>query len=259
MLTFLYSLPDLTIAILFPAVLALVFAAAPIVRAGLFGPVSRAHSSIALATLTTTTSFTALILAFTLVQAHVNLRSVQQTVAGEAIELNQIDRLLTRYGDPKVKAIREAVHAYADSIVADEWPQLAVHSSSQHTADLFRMVSQSILAIEPASARQNVIYTDLVKITDQLAESREYRLNETDLALQPIFWQVIAVLILLLVCFACFVEPRLGRCLSLGGLGAALAVLIALVFIFDQPFLGHSAITADPIVKTLAIMRARTS
>jgi hypothetical protein len=47
-----------------------------------------------------------------------------------------------------------------------------------------------------------------------------------------------------------------ARAMSLGGLGAGLALLIALVFIFDQPFLGDVSVTPDAIVKALAAMRA---
>jgi hypothetical protein len=61
----------------------------------------------------------------------------------------------------------------------------------------------------------------------------------------------------LLVGFAAFVEPQRGRVLSLGGLGAGLALLITLVFIFDQPFLGNVSATPEPIVRALQIMHAR--
>jgi hypothetical protein len=170
-----------------------------------------------------------------------------------------MDRLLIGYGNAKVAAIRETVHAYGESIVTDEWPKLSENSSSQRTADLFHTLSQAILAIQPTPGRENVIYSDLVKITDQLAESRENRLAETDLGLPPIFWQVIVFLMVLLVGFAAFVEPHRGRAMSLGGLGIGLALLITLVFIFDQPFLGDVSVTPDPIKKVLHVMRARTS
>lgn len=256
MIAFLYGLPDLGVAALFGSVLALGFALAPLVRLRLFGHVSDANSEIARTTITAITGFTGLVLAFSLVQAQGNLRSVQQTVSGEAMQLEQMDRLLAQYGDAKVAAIREAVLAYAYSVVADEWPKLSEHSSSQRTADLFGALSRRILDIQPAPGRENVIYADLVKLADQLAESREDRLNATDLGLPPIFWEAIALLTLLLVGFAAFVEPRRARAMSLGGLGAGLALLIALVFIFDQPFLGDVSVTPDAIVKALAAMRA---
>ena len=221
MIAFLYSLSDLSVAILFGSGVALVFAIAPLLRVRLFGHVSEANSEIARTTMTTITGFTGVVLAFSLVQAQGNLRSVERTVANEALQLNQMDRLLTDYGDAKLATIREAVRAYAESIVADEWPQLSEHGSSQHTADLFRTLSQLILATQPTPGRQSVIYADLVKTVDQLAESRENRLGETDLGLPPIYWEVIGVLLALLVGFAAFVEPRCGRVLSLGGLGQA--------------------------------------
>jgi hypothetical protein len=256
MIAFLYSLPDLGVAILFGVALALVFAMAPMLRLRLFGHVSDANSEIARTTITAITGFTGLVLAFSLVQAQGNLRIVQQTVSAEAMQLEQMDRLLAHYGDAKVAAIREAVLAYAESIVADEWPMLSEHSSSQRTADLFGALSRRILDIQPTPGRENVIYADLVKIADQLAESREDRVNATDLGLPPVFWEAIAFLTVLLAAFAAFVEPRRARAMSLGGLGAALALLIALVFIFDQPFLGDVSVTPGPIVRALTAMHA---
>ena len=259
MISFLYSLPDLGVAILLGFLVALAFVAAPLLRARLFGRVSEANSEIARTTMTTITGFTGVVLAFSLVQAQGNLRNTEKTVASEAVQLNQMDRLLTSYGDAKVAAIREAVHAYAESVVTDEWPKLSEHGSSQRTADLLHKLSQLILAIQPTPGRENVIYADLVKITDQLVESREDRLTAADLGLPPIFWEVIAFLLVLLVGFAAFVEPQRGRAISLGGLGIGLALLITLVFIFDQPFLGDMSVTPEPIVKALRVMRARTS
>jgi hypothetical protein len=163
-------------------------------------------------------------------------------VASEAIQLDQMDRLLAGSDDPTVVAIREAVHSYAESIIIDEWPRLTMHENSPRTADLFHAMSQLILTIEPTSRREMVIYAELVKIIDQLAESRGERLNATDLVLPPIFWEVIAFLMVLLIGFAAFVEPQNGHAVSLAGVGVGLALLIALVVIFDQPFRGHASV-----------------
>ena len=99
---------------------------------------------IARTTMTTITGFTGVVLAFSLVQAQGNLRNVEKTVANEAVQLNLMDRPLTNYGDAELTAIREAVRAYAEFVVADEWPQLSAHGSSQRTADLFRTLSHLI-------------------------------------------------------------------------------------------------------------------
>lgn len=252
MIAFLYNLSDLSVAVLFSAAAAVTFALAPLVRARLFGNVSETSSEFARTTMTAITGFTGAVLAFSLVQAQGNLRAVERTVATEAMQLHQIDRILTNYGDERVAAIRDAVRAYAQSVVTDEWPKLSEGGHSQVTADLFHSLSQRILAIEPASVRQNIIYGDLVKIVDQLAESRQDRLSATDLALPAIFWETIGFLMVLLITFSAFVEP--SRALSLGGLGVGLALLVTLVFIFDQPFLGDISVTPDPMVRVLAVM-----
>ena len=205
--------------------------------------------------MTTITGFTGALLAFSLVQAQGNLRSVEKMVATEAMQLRQMDRVLASYGDERVVVIRDAVRAYAQSVVSDEWPKLSEGSNSPVTAQLFRTLSQKILAIEPVPGRQAIIYGDLVKMADQLAESRQDRLSATDLALPSIYWEMIGCLMVLLITFSAFVAPR--RAISLGGLGAGLALLITLVFIFDQPFLGDVSVTPDPIVRALLVMGDR--
>ncbi len=59
MIAFLYSLPDLGVAVLFGSVLALVFAVAPLLRLLLFGHVSDANSEIARTTITAITGLAA--------------------------------------------------------------------------------------------------------------------------------------------------------------------------------------------------------
>jgi hypothetical protein len=69
MIAFLYSLSDISVAILFSAVAAIAFAAAPLLRAQLFGKVSEPGSEFARTTMTAITGFTGALLAFSLVQA----------------------------------------------------------------------------------------------------------------------------------------------------------------------------------------------
>src|SRR5262245_61482250 len=45
-------------------------------------------------------TMTALILAFTLIEAERNFRQIDLNVTAEGSQLNQLDRLLTRYDDP---------------------------------------------------------------------------------------------------------------------------------------------------------------
>lgn len=82
--------------------------------------------------------------------------------------MSQLDRLLTRCGDPKVGRIRETLKAYAEAVVRDEWPELGHGRGSPIPSGLFTTLSKSILAIDPSPGRQSVIYTDMLKKAETL-------------------------------------------------------------------------------------------
>ena len=73
-----------------------------------------------------------------------------------------------------------------------------------------------------------------------------------------IFWEAIVALLVVLLLLAAFSEATFGRAVALGGQGFGLALLVALVFIFDEPFNGQSAVSPEPIVTVVAEMQTRT-
>src|SRR5947209_15572609 len=62
-------------------------------------------------------SFTALILAFSLVQVQGNLRKTEEAVAKEAGQMDILDRQLLRHGDPLAKELRQRLWDYASRVV----------------------------------------------------------------------------------------------------------------------------------------------
>jgi len=74
-----------------------------------------------------------LLIGFLLNQAQSNFREVQSLVSQEAGRINNLDRLLTRYGDPAVAIIRKELFEYMNSIVNDEWPKLENAQGSTKT------------------------------------------------------------------------------------------------------------------------------
>jgi hypothetical protein len=69
----------------------------------------------------------------------------------------------------------------------------------------------------------------------------------TKLELPSIFCEAIIALLVILLLLAAFSETTFGRVVALGGQGFGLALLVALVFIFDEPFKGQTSISPDPI------------
>ena len=85
-----------------------------------------------------------LLIGFLLNQAQMNLREVQSLVSQEAGRINNLDRLLTRYGDPAVAEIRSELFQYMNSIVNNEWPNLERGEGSRETHMLWRGISKKL-------------------------------------------------------------------------------------------------------------------
>src|SRR5258708_7724337 len=257
----LYNLPDIGIALLFGIVGACLLAGVPFLREKLLRiQVPGDHSEAAHNALGVVIGFTGVVLAFSLVEAHGNLRNLEAQVGTEGHNLAQMDRLILRYGDPANDAIRASLRDYANSIVTDEWPELRKGRQSERTTALFQPISRNILAIDPTPGRQSLIYAEMLKKVDEIAADRKARVvAATKLELPSIFWEAIIALLVIVLLLAAFSESTFGRAGALAGQGFGLALLVALVFIFDGPFKGQTTVSPEPIVKIVAEMQARSS
>jgi hypothetical protein len=100
----------------------------------------------------------------------------------------------------------------------------------------------------------------MLKQVDEIAADRKARVvAATKLESPSIFWETIMALLVILLLLATFSEATFGRAVALAGQGFGLALLVALVFIFDEPFKGQASVSPEPIVKVVAEMQARSS
>ena len=258
-----YDLPNIGVALLFAIAGACLLGGAAFFRERILRiRVPSAHSEDTDKALAVVISFTGVVLAFSLVQANGNLRNLETQVATEAHNIDQLDRLILRYGDgdPATSALRGALRDYANSIVRDDWPELSKGRPSEQTAALFRPISRSVIAIEPSPGRQSLIYAEMLKKVDEIAADRKARVvSATKLELPSIFWETIVGLLVILLLLATFSETTFGRAVALGCQGFGIALLVALVFIFDEPFKGQISVSPEPIVTVVTGMQARSS
>ena len=202
-------------------------------------------------------TMTALVLAFTLIQADSNFRMIDSQVTAEASQINQLDRLLTRYGERGAATARPFLRAYARSIVDDEWPEMLKDRSSEKTRTAFTAVSQSIMAIDPGPGRKSMIYGEMLKSLETIAEARDTRLNQLQVGLPAIYWEVVGFAVLILLLVSSTIEQTPFRAAVLGGQMAVLGAFIGLVFIMDTPFKGDTRITPKAIAQIASFMDKR--
>lgn len=255
----LYELGDFWIFTIFGAVAVLCFMIAPSIgaRLGWTAP-TKERADYVVRGQTTIISFTAIILAFSLAQVQSNLRKTEELVAKEAGQIDSFDRQLLRYGDPKVADLRTLLWDYTNAILQDEWPGLKYGIESTRTEQAARPLSRAIFAIEPQTARQTSVYNELLKSIDQLAESRAQRIAAAQIYLPTEFWYLTVALFVIMIGLSLMIEPKTHQNVSIAAQGLAIALLAALVFIIDHPFIGSFNVKPTALEQTFVIMRART-
>lgn len=205
-------------------------------------------------TLFTMTGFA---LAITLVQAQGNFRKVEALVATEASQVNTLDRLMTRYGDPEVAALRPKLLDYAVSIVRDEWPSMAQSHGNAATMARFTPLAQGITAISAAPGRQSTLYSEMMKALDALAEARDTRLEAAEVAIPAIYWAIVVFAMTVLVIASCAIRRSPLRTFFLSTQAAILGAFIGVVFITDHPFNGQTFVSAKPFDVAIAAIKQR--
>ncbi len=201
----------------------------------------------------------ALIVAFSMVQAVATYKQTEHIIRQEAVRINNLDRLLVRYGNPELETIRVALREYAQSIVKDEWPAMDEGHESPKTEALFKPVSKGVIEIKPSNPRENSLYSEMIKLSDSLADSRNDRLDAAEFSIPAIFWLLIVVILLLKSCLSAFAERTRSANFVLAVQMAAFSSLLSLTFTFDEPLKGDAAIKPTAIIEVIDIISKRTN
>jgi hypothetical protein len=260
MIDWLYTLPEILLMIL-PAVtlVALLIGLSRGVRNILGVALDDTHVDFVMRVEMTLFSMTSLLLVFTLVQADTNYRQADALVSAESSRIDQLDRLMARYGDPKVAELRPLLADYTRSILQREWPAMLSNTAGhEQTVKTFAVISHRILAIEPATPRQSLLFGEMLKSLDATTEARASRLNAVTFRLPSLYWEVVAAALVMLISVSCLAATNRFRTLVLGVQLTILGAFIGFVFIMDRPFQGRHAIIPDSFEQILVRMEQRT-
>lgn len=254
----LHRLPDLAIlTIVVGTTVGLVAAAPFVVRVLSRRTIAPAHDEAAYDAFKAVTAMMGVVLAFSLVQANANLRSAETLVGREAIALAAIDRILLRMDTPNASDLRPLVAAYGQSRIRDEWPEMSVGERSSGTDARYTDLSRAARALRPADARQQSMFSELLKHLDELAEVREMLILDSEVMLPDFFWITTGGLLLLALGLAALSDVTLSRIVGLGSATAAVSLLLAFVIIVDQPFAGETSVSPAPLRKVLELNARR--
>jgi hypothetical protein len=196
-------------------------------------------------------------IAFAMVEALGDYHSIATIVSTEASQINNLDRLLTRYGDHQFDEIRKDLIIYAQSIVHDEWPELYLGYRNEKTQKAWAPISRGALKIHPTNQREASLYSDILKAIDAIAETRDDRIASASMKIPYVFWLSIILLFMAKNLLSSCHDGTKEEVFVLSVQTAVLAALVAVTFILDESYIGGTRIGPEAIEETIELMKNR--
>lgn len=255
---FIYKLPNLAIILLCIALINLLSHWVPhLVRSIYFINPSEETIKIAQSLFALLGATVGVFIGFLLNQAQSNFQSASALVASEASQINNLDRLLLRFGDDYALEIRAQLTQYLQSIIATEWSQLSVEQGCKDTHMLWRSISQKLFKLDPVSPRQVAIYSDILNVAEGVSEAREIRIDRSMQKLPTIFWIAMFFIFVGISSITSLVMPGNELEFARTVFPVIYGSLLGLLIIFDQPFKGRTSVKSTALKKVLDSIKTR--
>lgn len=200
-----------------------------------------------------------LLLAFSLVRAQGDHRSVDDLVSREATVLLKLDRAYAGFNSPDSEKLRVTLKRYASELVTDEWKLLEKGERSDKASNTLAALSTGTRSLDPTNAPQQIARAEILSAFTQLSDLREARLAASRVELPSYLWQAIAVALGLLTILAWLQAPLKKMLTYCGGVTCALSVLLTVLISTTGIFEGENAVTAAPIAKAISTMGKKMS
>lgn len=255
---FIYKLPNLAIILLCIALINLLSHWVPhLVRSIYFINPSEETIKIAQSLFALLGATVGVFIGFLLNQAQSNFQSASALVASEASQINNLDRLLLRFGDGYALEIRAQLIQYLQSIIATEWSQLSAEQGCKDTHMLWRSISQKLFKLDPVSPRQVAIYSDILNVAEGVSEAREIRIDRSMQKLPTIFWIAMFFIFVGISSITSLVMPGNELEFARTVFPVIYGSLLGLLIIFDQPFKGRTSVKSTALQKVLDSIKTR--
>jgi ABC-type multidrug transport system fused ATPase/permease subunit len=203
----------------------------------------RLDTELASVLMTVTATFIGIMLAFSAVQVWEAYREADQAVAAEAESAAQLYRDLRAYGEASRPA-RQALTAYANSVVDDEWPRMKKDGvMSPKTAAALVKVFDALASVEPVTPRQTVIYDAALTRLNQVVEHRRTRLLAAHTTLPALFWVVVLIGSAIIVAYTATYPATPLNLLLITGLALSLGLIFVFIIDVQHPFDGWVSIS----------------
>ena len=201
----------------------------------------------------------AVLLGFVVIIAWERWYDAEKALAAEAGSAATIYRLSIGLGDPAGAALRADMSSYLKSVLADDWPAMAVGRWSLVTTRVLTDLYAEVVRYHPSELQDSNLQKDLLNALDQLTRARRDRLVMAQGTVPNAIWFVLFLGAALTICFTFFfgAEHVGTQSLMTGVLAALILSSIFVVVAIDRPYTGAIMVPKDSIRAVLEDLRSR--
>jgi hypothetical protein len=189
-----------------------------------------------------------ILVAFTIFIVWNNIDRADQNASEEGGIIAALARQSIALPQPGQRELQEALRAYTESVIRDEWPTMSHSQASPVTTKRFNhlfVVADHL----PASSASSDVRTELANLSD----ARTARLLDSGLALPDIFWFTLIIGAVFAIGLSVFFFTETPRAHGLMAVAAAVVICGSLWLILevDYPYSGDLAPRPDAYELTL--------
>jgi hypothetical protein len=191
----------------------------------------------------------AVVLAFVVIISWERFYDAEKALVLEAGSAASIYRLSGGLDETTGAALRSTLSAYLSSVLADDWPAMALGRSSLATTRVLSDLYGHLVRYRPADLHDADLQNDLLGELDQLTRARRERLVMAEGTVPDVVWFVLFLGAALTISFTFFFGTRnlMAQSLMTGVLAATIFSAVVVVIALDRPYTGAVVVSKEPI------------
>jgi len=196
----------------------------------------------------------AFLLSFVVINLWQTFSQAQRTVVIEAETVSVLYQLTESF--PGAQMIRQAMTQYVKSVSQDEWPAIAGGKTSPKTEALYNQIWRGVRDLVPATAKEQLLYAELLDQLSTFANSRRDRLLIAGGSIPKLMWTILIYGGLLLLSGLYYLNigsPREQIVIDF----TVIAILFATIYLgleFSGPFQGDVKVSPQSLERIAAYM-----
>jgi hypothetical protein len=196
----------------------------------------------------------AVLLAFAVIVVWEKYSEAERDVALEAGAAATVYRLAPGIGGEPGAALRDAMSAYLEVTIDEDWPAMEHGEESPNAVAALNAVYAALIREQPTDARDAALMSEALRQLDELTQARRARIVLASGIVPGVLWLVLFAGAFLTVGFTFFfgTENLRAQMLMTGALSVLIFSGLVVIIGIDRPFAGTVRVGPEALAEVLA-------